>query len=99
LPVVLQFRSVPPTLEILVRDAVESALSGDWTVTVSRSHLDGQWNLRLAGPGATLRIVLPAVEQLTVDRLALVLREVTATDDAREPLRTAPWTQPATDTL
>jgi hypothetical protein len=77
--VILQLRSVPASLEAVIRDAVESALDGDWAVTLSRSHLDGQWHLRLDGIPAHLRIVLPEESQLSADRLARLLREVTRT--------------------
>jgi hypothetical protein len=74
--VTLQFRSVPANLESVIRDAVESGLEGDWAVTVSRSHVDGQWHLGLEGLPAKVRIVLPAVEKLSAHRLARLLREV-----------------------
>jgi hypothetical protein len=63
LPVTLRLRDVPRDLELRFRDAVETALEGDWCLTVSQSHLDGQWHLQLEGTVQRCHAVLPTITE------------------------------------
>ena len=84
--VTLRLRGVPHNLEVPLRDAIETALEGDWIVTLSQSHLDGQWHMQLDGR-SRCRVVLPAIEDVRIDRLSRVLSELAAVanaDAARE---------------
>jgi hypothetical protein len=75
---VVRFRDVPPQFEVPLREAIESAIEGDWIVTVSRSHLDGQWHLQVTNGSQSCRVVLPALGEVRVSRLRLLLADVTA---------------------
>lgn len=83
MPVTLRLRGIPGHLEVSFRDAIEAALEGDWTVTLSQSHLDGQWHLQLDGQSQRCRVVLPDLQHVRVDRLTRVLRELTTAAPAR----------------
>ena len=60
MPVTFRLRETPPGLELRLREAVDSTIEGDWCVTVSQSHLDGQWYLQLDGAALGCRAVLPS---------------------------------------
>ena len=60
MPITFRLRETPPGLELRLREAVESTIDGDWCVTVSQSHLDGQWYLQLDGVSMRCRAVLPS---------------------------------------
>jgi hypothetical protein len=74
--VTFRTRSVPPDFDTRLREAADSALEGDWHITVLQSHLDGQWNLQLEGPGTRCRIVVSSLEKVTVVGLTTVLRHL-----------------------
>jgi hypothetical protein len=78
MPVVLRLRDVPAQFEVPLREAIETAIEGDWIVTVSRSHIDGQWHLQLTNGTQSCRVVLPALGEVRVSRLRLLLQDVTA---------------------
>lgn len=75
---VLRLRDVPAQFEVPLREAIETAIEGDWIVTVSRSHIDGQWHLQLTNGSQSCRVVLPALGEVRVSRLRLLLQDVTA---------------------
>jgi hypothetical protein len=77
----LRLREVPPDLQDRFRGAIESALDGDWSVTLSKSHLDGQWHLQLDGTSQRCRIVLPALEEVSASRLEALIRELFAVEN------------------
>jgi hypothetical protein len=81
LPITLRLRDVPPALEPRFRETIEDALEGDWSVTLSQSHLDGQWHLQLDGPSERYRVVLPALQDVRHTGLHHLLRRLTETDD------------------
>jgi hypothetical protein len=76
LPITLRFRDVPPAIQRRLREALEDVLDGDWSVTLSQSHLDGQWHLQLDGRGERYRLVLPALQDVRVTTLRHVLRRL-----------------------
>ena len=75
MPVTFRLRDIPPALELRLREAAESAIEGEWCVTVSRSHLDGQWYLQLDGASQRCRAVLAAPTG-SVRQLELMLRRL-----------------------
>jgi hypothetical protein len=89
MPVTLRLRDVPPSLELRLREASDSALDGDWCVTVSQSHLDGQWYLQLDGTGARYRVSLPSTS-VRVRELEVLLRRLSTAARQRSPLREEP---------
>jgi hypothetical protein len=78
MPVVLRFRAVPPPFAVLLRESIENELHGDWTVTVSQSHLDGQWHLLLQRGSERCCVVLPPLGQLRTGPLRRILRTLQA---------------------
>jgi hypothetical protein len=60
MPVTFRLRDVPPGFELRLREAVDNTLEGDWCVTVSQSHLDGQWYLQLDGAGTRACVSIPS---------------------------------------
>lgn len=81
MPIALRFRGVPAALQPRLRETLEDALDGDWTVTLSQSHLDGQWHLQLDGETGRYRIVLPALREVRVTGLHHLLRQLAEPDD------------------
>jgi len=81
MPVTLHLRDVPPGLELRLREAIDSELDGNWCVTVSRSHLDGQWYLQLDGVAARCCVPLPSTSARVRDLEAL-LRHLTRRHDS-----------------
>jgi hypothetical protein len=77
MPVTFRLRETPPGLELRLREAVESTIDGDWCVTVSQSHLDGQWYLQLDGVAMRCRGVLPS-PTVSVRQLEALLRRLSA---------------------
>lgn len=71
--ITLRLRDVPPALQRRFRETLEDVLDGDWSVTLSRSHLDGQWHLQLDGGSERYRVVLPALQDVRVTTLRHVL--------------------------
>lgn len=74
MPITFRLRETPPDLELRLREAVESTIDGDWCVTVSQSHLDGQWYLQLDGVSMRCRAVLPS--DASVRQLEALLRRL-----------------------
>lgn len=74
MPITFRLRETPPGLELRLREAVESTIDGDWCVTVSQSHLDGQWYLQLDGVSMRSRAVLPS--DASVRQLEALLRRL-----------------------
>jgi len=64
---------VSRTVELRLCEAIENSLEGDWSVIVSRSHLDGQFHLQLHGAVDRWRVVLPSFEDETLDKLSELL--------------------------
>lgn len=90
MPITLRLRDVPPALEPRFREIIEDALEGDWSVTLSRSHLDGQWHLQLDGPADRYRVVLPALQDVRLSGLHHLLRRLMETDDSSPSDRPSP---------
>lgn len=82
MPITLRLRAVPPALEARFRETIEDALDGNWSVTLSQSHLDGQWHLQLEGASDRYRVVLPALEDVRLASLHHLLQQLVETDDA-----------------
>ena len=80
MPITLRLRDVPPALEHRFRETIEDALEGDWSVTLSQSHLDGQWHLQLDGESDRYRIVLPALQEVRLSGLHHLLRRLMEPD-------------------
>jgi hypothetical protein len=76
MPVMLRLRDIPQTLEACLREAVDTALEGDWCVTASRSHLDGQYYLQLDGIAVRCRVALPQLTETSGDDLARLLQRL-----------------------
>jgi len=76
MPVTLQLRDVPRTLEIPLREAIDTALGDDWIVTLSQSHLDGLWHLQLNDGRSRCRAVLPPLKDVSVEHLCALLRDL-----------------------
>ena len=70
MPITYRLRDVSRTDEIRLRDAFENTLDGDWCLTVSQSHLDGQWHIQLEGRGQTRHAVLPSFDEDVLAELA-----------------------------
>jgi hypothetical protein len=91
MPVTYRLRDTPPGLELRLREAVESTIEGEWCVTVSQSHVDGQWYLQLDGVTMRSRAVLPtpaaSVHQLEVllGRLSALAVQAGVLRDAQAP--------------
>jgi hypothetical protein len=77
MPVTFRLRETPPGLELRLREAVDSTIEGDWCVTVSQSHLDGQWYLQLDGVAMGCRAVLPS-PAASVCQLEALLRRLSS---------------------
>jgi hypothetical protein len=77
MPVTFRLRDTPSGLALCLREAAESTIDGDWCVTVSQSHVDGQWYLQLDGVAMHGRAVLPSATA-TVDELEALLRRLSA---------------------
>ena len=86
MPVTFRLRETPPGLELRLREAVENTIEGDWCVTVSQSHLDGQWYLQLDGVGMGCRAVLPSPTD-SVRQLEALLRRLSAVAVPADRLR------------
>jgi len=76
MPVTLRLRDVPQALEDQVRDAADAALDGDWCITVSRSHIDGQLYLQLESRRSDA--VLSALDGIEISDLEGLLRRLSA---------------------
>lgn len=76
-----------------LREALEDVLDGDWSVTLSQSHLDGQWHLQLDGPVERYRVVLPALQDVRVATLRHVLRRLLESGTGSSPAAMAPTIQ------
>ena len=70
MPIIFRLRDVSRADEIRLRDAFEAALDGDWCLTVSQSHLDGQFHLQIEGRAGQRRVVLPSFEEEVLAELA-----------------------------
>ena len=81
MPITLRLRDVPPGLQARFREIIEDALDGDWSVTLSQSHLDGQWHLQLDGASDRYRVVLPALEDVRLASLHHLLQQLFETED------------------
>ena len=77
MPVTFRLRDTPPDLDLRLREAAEATIDGDWCVTVSQSHVDGQWYLQLDGATMHARAVLPA-PSVSLDQLEALLRRLSA---------------------
>jgi hypothetical protein len=75
MPLTLRLRDVPPHCEAPLRETIETAVDGDWTVTVSQSHLDGLWHLQFDGGARRFRVVLAALGELGAGRLRQLLHD------------------------
>jgi len=75
MPVTFRLRDIPPALEMRLREAADNVVDGDWCVTVSQSHLDGQWYLQLDGATQRCRAILPSTTA-SVRQLELMLRRL-----------------------
>src|SRR6185295_822299 len=73
MPIIYRLRDVTRTDEIRLRDAFEAALDGDWCLTVSQSHIDGQWHLQLEGRGQRRHAVIPSFDDDVLAELAEAL--------------------------
>jgi len=89
-PITLRLRDVPPGLEARFRETIEDALEGDWSVTLSQSHLDGQWHLQLDGASDRYRVVLPALEDVRLASLHHLLQQLIETEDGDASSTEAP---------
>jgi hypothetical protein len=69
----LRFRDLSRTDELRLTEAIENGLDGEWSVIVSRSHLDGQWHLQVHGTVDRWRVVLPSFDDQTLDQLSDML--------------------------
>jgi hypothetical protein len=63
MPIIYRLRDVSRLDEVRLRDVFETILDGDWCLTVSQSHLDGQWHLQLEGRGECRHVVLPSFDE------------------------------------
>jgi len=70
MPITYRLRDVTRADEVRLRDAFEAALEGDWCLTVSQSHLDGQWHLQIEGRGERRHVVLPSFDEDVLAQLA-----------------------------
>ena len=89
MPVTFRLRETPPGLELRLREAVDSTIDGDWCVTVSQSHLDGQWYLQLDGVSMGCRAALPS-PTVSVRQLEALLLRLSAIAVPAEALREQP---------
>jgi hypothetical protein len=83
MPVTFRLRDVPPALELRLREAVDAVLDGNWCVTLSQSHLDGQWYLQLDGVGTRSTVSLSSTN-LRVRDVEALLRRLSAVGRHRE---------------
>jgi hypothetical protein len=90
MPVTYRLRETPPGLELRLREAAESTIEGDWCVTLSQSHVDGQWYLQLDGATTHGRAVL-STPSASVPQLEALLRRLSALVEPAARLRDAPW--------
>ena len=74
MPITFRLRDVSRNDEVCLRDVFESVLEGDWCLTVSQSHLDGQWHLLLEGRGERRQVVIPSFDEETLADLAETVR-------------------------
>jgi hypothetical protein len=93
MPVTFRLRDTPPGLEVCLREAAESTIDGDWCVTVSQSHVDGQWYLQLDGVALSCSAVLPSATA-SVRQLETLLQRLSAVAVPAALLREQP-VQPA----
>ena len=89
MPVTFRLRDVPPALELRLREAVDGVLDGNWCVTLSQSHLDGQWYLQLDSLGARSSVSLPSTN-LRVRDVEALLRRLSALARHRAPVADEP---------
>jgi hypothetical protein len=73
MPITFRLRDVSRVDEMRLRDVFETMLDGDWSVTVSQSHLDGQWHLQIEGAGECHRTVVPSFDEVVLAELAEAL--------------------------
>ena len=73
MPIIYRLRDVSRADEVRLRDAFEAVLEGDWCLTVSQSHLDGQWHLQIEGRGQRRHVVLPSFDEEALEQLATTL--------------------------
>lgn len=76
MPITLRLRDVPPAVQQRFRETLEDVLEGDWSVTLSQSHLDGQWHLQLDGASERYRVVLPPLQNVRITTLRHVLQRL-----------------------
>jgi len=79
--VTLRLRGVPRTLEIPLREAIETTLADDWIVTLSQSHLDGLWHMQLDGR-LRCRVVLPPLQEVSAEHLSILLRDLSTNTES-----------------
>jgi hypothetical protein len=91
MPVTFRLRDVPPALELRLREAVDGVLDGNWCVTLSQSHLDGQWYLQLDGLGTRSSVSLPSTN-LRVRDVEALLRRMSSLAQHRSPVTDEPPT-------
>jgi hypothetical protein len=89
MPVTFRLRDVPPALELRLREAVDGVLDGNWCVTLSQSHLDGQWYLQLDSLGARSSVSLPSTN-LRVRDVEALLRRLSALARHHAPIGDEP---------
>ncbi len=98
MPVILRLRDVSGTAELRLREAIESALEGDWSVIVSRSHLDGQWHLQIQGSAESWRLVVPSFEDQALTELTSTLVRLSGSGQPELPFAPGHTPAPAADT-
>ena len=76
----IRFREVSRTVELRLCEAIENALEGDWSVIVSRSHLDGQWHLQVEGAVDRWRVVVPSFDDETLMKLSEMLAHLSSSE-------------------
>jgi hypothetical protein len=76
----IRFREVSRTVELRLCEAIENALEGDWSVIVSRSHLDGQWHLQVQGTVDRWRVVVPSFDDETLMKLSEMLSYLSSSE-------------------
>ena len=74
--VIFRTNTAPPSFDARLREAADAVLAGDLRITVLQSHVDGQWNVQLEGPGTHCRIVLSSLDKVTVRGLTTILRHL-----------------------
>jgi hypothetical protein len=97
LAITFRVRDVPPALESRFLETIEESLPGDWSVTLSRSHLDGQWHLQLEGAPGRYRVVLPSLEDVRFGSLGRLLQALVEDVNEAPPTALAPHREAEAD--